>query len=433
MKSYRLRDLDEGVVADLCWRNPSTAPAVTKTCRAIFEAVAARGDEAVREYTRQFDSAELSDPRVTPAEFSQAAQTVSKVSLKSLQRAARNIRKFHATQQVVERPVQVEPGIRCWRETRAISSVGLYVPGGNAVLPSTVLMLGIPARMAGCRRVALCVPPMKNGSASPEVLVAAEMTGISEVFKIGGAQAIAALAMGTETVARVDKILGPGNRWVQAAKLLATMHGVAIDMVAGPTEVLVIADHSAVPEWVASDLVAQAEHDADSRAILVSTSDRTVSQVQDLVWRQIEDLPRRRLAAKALKSSFSLRVDSLEEALDFANRYAPEHLLLQVENAKEWVEKVENAGSVFLGRWSPEVAGDYASGPNHTLPTSGQARAFSGVSFDTFVKKVTFQEISRQGLQRLGPTLAHLADLEGLEGHRRAVQIRLQRDAPTEE
>ena len=433
MKSYRLRDLDEGVVADLCWRNPSTVPAVTRTCRAIFEEVAAKGDQAVREYTRQFDRAEIFDSRVSPEEFSRAAQTVSKVSLKALQRAARNIRKFHATQQVVERPVQVEPGVRCWRESRAISSVGLYIPGGNAVLPSTVLMLGIPARMAGCRRVALCVPPMKDGSASPEVLVAAEMIGISEVFKIGGAQAIAALANGTETVPRVDKILGPGNRWVQAAKLLATMNGVAIDMVAGPTEVLVIADHSAMPEWVASDLVAQAEHDADSRAILVSTSDRAVSQVQDLVWRQIEDLPRRTLAAKALKSSFSLLVDSLEEAFDFANRYAPEHLLLHVENAKKWVDKVESAGSVFLGRWSPEVAGDYASGPNHTLPTSGLARAFSGVSFDTFVKKVTFQEISRQGLQRLGPTLAHLADLEGLEGHRRAVQIRLQCDALTEE
>ena len=424
MKSYRLCDLSEARIADLCYRNPGSDPSLMRTCQEIFQRVESQGDEAIREYTQRFDGVDLSQFRVSAQELSDATAKVPVRSREALEHAARNIRKFHAAQQVDEKPVQVESGVCCWRENRAIDSVGLYIPGGNAVFPSTVLMLGIPAQLAGCRRVALCVPPRQDCSVAAEVLVAARIAGIEEIFKIGGAQAIAALAIGTETVASVDKILGPGNRWVQAAKLLAILRGVAIDMVAGPTEVLVVADDSARFEWVACDLVSQAEHGVDSRAILVTTSERLLEQVARLVWQLIEDLPLRDLAERSLKESFSLLADSLDGALAFANQYAPEHLILQVKKPEQWTDRVRHAGSVFLGSWSPEVAGDYASGTNHTLPTSGLAKAYSGVSVDTFVKRITFQEITPQGLQGLAPTLETLAEMEGLEGHRRAVQIR---------
>ena len=425
MKSYRLAELSREVLKELCWRNPVADPSVMKTCRRIFDDVSRRGDEAIRGYTRRFDGVDLVEVRVSSEEFSQARGAVSRQAVTALERAADNIRKFHAAQQISEGPVEVEPGVRCWREDRPIDSVGLYVPGGKAVLPSTVLMLGIPARLAGCRRIHLCVPPRGDRTVSPEVLLAAQITGISQVFKIGGAQAVAAMALGTETVPKVDKILGPGNRWVQAAKLLAVLEGVAIDMVAGPTEVLVVADDSASPELIASDLISQAEHGSDSRAILVSTSREVLEEVIQLVGRQIQDLPRKDFASEALGGSFAMLAQSMDAAFDFVNLYAPEHLILHLEAPRRWVKRVQNAGSVFLGAWSPEVAGDYASGTNHTLPTSGLARAFSGVSLDTFVKKLTFQELTQKGLQELAPTLETLAELEGLEGHRRAVRARL--------
>ena len=425
MKSYRLEELSPGGVEELCRRNPVADPEIMETCRTIFDDVSRLGDEAVREYSRRFDGVDLQKHRVSRQEFSQAAEGISNTAVKALERAAQNIQTFHASQQVSEGLVKVEPGVRCWRENRAIDSVGLYVPGGNAVLPSTVLMLGIPARLAGCREICLCVPPRKDGRVSAEVLVAARITGISRVFKIGGAQAIAALGLGTETVPKVDKIVGPGNRWVQTAKLLAVLEGVAIDMVAGPTEVLVVADGSASPELIASDLISQAEHGGDSRAIMVSTSREILEEVSQRVESQVQDLPRRDFAVEALAGSFSIQVPSMEEAFEFVNRYAPEHLILHMEVPEKWVEKVQSAGSVFLGPWSPEVAGDYASGTNHTLPTSGLARAFSGVSLDTFVKKITFQELTQKGLRELAPTLETLATLEGLEGHRRAVRARL--------
>ncbi len=426
MKSYRLAELSHEFLKELCWRNPIADPSVMKTCRTIFEDVSRLGDEAIRECTRRFDCVELSELRVSSQEFSQAKKDVSSPAVKALERAAQNIRKFHAAQQISEGPVEVEPGVCCWREARAIESVGLYVPGGNAVLPSTVLMLGIPARLAGCRGIQLCVPPRQDGTVSPEVLLAAQITGLSQVFKIGGAQAIAAMALGTETVARVDKIVGPGNRWVQTAKLLAVLQGVAIDMVAGPTEVLVVADDSASPQLIASDLISQAEHGSDSRAILVSTSREVLEEVIQLVVHQVQDLPRRDFASKALGGSFALLAQSMDAAFDFVNLYAPEHLILHLEAPRKWMKKVRSAGSVFLGAWSPEVAGDYASGTNHTLPTSGLAQAFSGVSLDTFVKKITFQELTQKGLRELAPTLEVLAELEGLEGHRRAVRARLE-------
>jgi len=425
MKSYRLEELSPEGLEELCRRNPVADPERMETCRTIFDDVSRLGDEAVGKYTRRFDGVDLSEHRVSRQEFSQAAEGISNLAVKALERAAQNIQTFHASQQVSEGPVKVEPGVRCWRENRAIDSVGLYVPGGNAVLPSTVLMLGIPARLAGCREICLCVPPRKDGSVSPEVLVAAQITGISQVFKIGGAQAIAALALGTETVPKVDKIVGPGNRWVQTAKLLAVLEGVAIDMVAGPTEVLVVADDFSSPELIASDLIAQAEHGGDSRAILVSTSKEILEEVSQKVDSQVQDLPRRDFAVEALAGSFFIQVPSMKEAFEFVNRYAPEHLILHLEGPEKWVEKVQSAGSVFLGPWSPEVAGDYASGTNHTLPTSGLARAFSGVSLDTFVKKITFQELTEKGLLELAPTLETLAALEGLEGHGRAVRARI--------
>ena len=350
---------------------------------------------------------------------------MSPARLRALERAASNIRTFHAAQGLREGVLEVEPGISCWREQRPIESVGLYVPGGTAVLPSTVLMLGVPAVLAGCPRVALCTPPRRDGSVTREVLAAASIAGIHEVFRIGGAQAIAALCFGTSSVPRVDKILGPGSPVVQTAKLLAQQRGMAIDMVAGPSEVLVVADHTARPGYVAADLISQAEHGGDSLAILVSTSGELISRVDRELNLRLEDLPRRDLAREALGASFALRTSSPEEAMEFANRYAPEHLILQLREPRRWAARVQAAGSVFLGPWSPEVAGDYASGTNHTLPTSGLARSFSGVSLDSFVKKITFQELSRAGLRSLAPTLEVMADLEQLEGHRRAVEVRV--------
>ena len=426
MKSYRLSELPDEIIEDLCRRNPIADPVVMETCREIFDQISAGGDEAIRLLTERYDGVKLDEIRVDQEWFNQAGKEVSEEVKGALEEAACNIRKFHASQQLVEEAVMIRKGVVCWRESRAIDSVGLYVPGGNAILPSTVLMLGIPAQLAGCRRIQLCVPPGGDGTVSPEVLVAAEIAGISDVFAIGGAQAIAALALGTESVPAVDKIVGPGNRWVQGGKLLALLAGTAIDMVAGPTEVLVIADDSASPELIGSDLISQAEHGSDSRAILVSTSPTVVEKVSQLIWSQIEDLPRREFAQAALQDSFAILAESLETAFGFANRYAPEHLVLHLETPGEWVQEVQSAGSVFLGAWSPEVAGDYASGTNHTLPTSGLARAYSGVSLDTFVKKITFQELTQQGLGDLAPTLETLAGLEGLEGHRRAVRARLE-------
>ena len=425
MKIYDYSRLTGTQASDLCRRNPVGDPDLLQVCSRIFSSVEENGDEAVREYTRRFDGAEIGESRVLRAEFESALGQVSPARQEALQRAASNIRAFHAAQGLREGILEVEPGIACWREQRPIEKVGLYVPGGTAVLPSTVLMLGVPAVLAGCPRVALCTPPRRNGSVTPEVLAAASIAGIHEVFRIGGAQAIAALCCGTSSVPRVDKILGPGSPVVQTAKLLAQQRGVAIDMVAGPSEVLVVADATARPDFVAADLISQAEHGTDSLAILVSPSPELIDRVNRELDLRLRDLPRRDLAAAALGSSFALRTSSLEEAMEFANQYAPEHLILQLREPKRWAARVQSAGSVFLGPWSPEVAGDYASGTNHTLPTSGLARSFSGVSLDSFVKKITFQELSREGLRSLAPTLEVLAELEQLEGHRRAVEVRI--------
>jgi histidinol dehydrogenase len=425
LKIYRYDELQQADLELLCERNPLADASIMETCATIFAEVERRGDDAVREYSARFDGADLTHFQASRVEFRAAAEQVAHRVREALMRAARNIEFFHRTQAIKVTRVEIEKGVDCWRESRAIDSVGLYVPAGNAPLPSTVLMLAVPARLAGCRQVVVCVPPRPDGTVAPEVLVAAEIAGVTKVFKIGGAQAVAAMAIGTPTVPRVEKILGPGNRWVQGAKLMAVLRGVAIDMVAGPSEVLVVADDTAVPGYVAADLIAQAEHGSDSRAVLVSDSPELIRRSIEAVERQITSLPRKAFAEEALRSSFAVLTPSISEAMEFSNRYAPEHLILHIQEPSSWVPEIRSAGSVFLGPWSPEVAGDYASGTNHTLPTSRMARAFSGVSLDTFLKKITFQELSRKGLMDLAPVLATLAEVEGLEGHRRAVEMRV--------
>ncbi len=403
----------------------SREDSLASQCLGIFDRVRKEGDAALRHYTRRWDAADIDTIAVSTSEFSAALDSVDGQTLHALKRAARNIRTFHNQQIEPEDPVLVEQGVACWRELRPIETVGLYVPGGSAVLPSTVLMLGIPAQLAGCSRVVLCVPPRKDGTVVPEVLVACRLVGISEVFRVGGAQAIAAMSVGTESVPRVEKIFGPGNRRVQTAKIVAGFWGTSIDMFAGPSEVLVLADDMASPEFAASDLLAQAEHDPESRAILVSPSASLIADTNSVLSKQIESLQRRKEAEAALEKSFALLTEDLEQAFAFANRYAPEHLILHLRDPRAWTGHITAAGSVFLGAWTPEVAGDYASGTNHTLPTSGLARTLSGVSVDSFVKKITFQQITREGLRRLAPTLETLARVEGLEAHRQAVCRRI--------
>ena len=425
LKVYNLKDLSGREIDSLCTRNPVYDPELFDFCRGVFKEIKARGDEAVAEYTLKYDRVDLPDCRVSAEEFRSASEKVPGNLVSALELAARNIRKFHSSQQMSSDLVEVQDGVVCWRASRAIRSVGLYVPGGTAVLPSSVLMLGIPAVLAGCSRVALAVPPLRDGSVSPAVLAAARIAGVRQVFKVGGAQAIAALSLGTETIPRVDKILGPGNRIVQMAKLAATLEGTAIDMVAGPSEVLVIADQNADPEVIASDLLSQAEHDRDSQVLLVTTSGKLVEPVQRALNRQLARLPRREIAEAALSRSYIVTAETIEEAICFSNEYAPEHLILLFDNARDFSSQVTSAGSVFVGKWTPEVAGDYISGTNHTLPTSGAARAFSGVSLDSYVKKLTFQEITTQGLSALAGPLRLLAGEEALEGHANAVSTRI--------
>jgi histidinol dehydrogenase len=425
MKVFKLEELSRQELDQLCERNPLREKRIVDLCQEIFENVETRGDEAIREYTSKFDRVELEDFRVAAEEFQKALDAQPSKVIGALETAIRNIRKFHVSQNLSEQPVEVQPGVTCWRASRPINSVGLYVPAGTAVLPSTVLMLGVPAKLAGCPKIQLCVPPREDGSVSPLVLAAAYLSGVRQVHKIGGAQAVAAMTLGTESVQRVDKILGPGNRFVQTAKLLATSYGVAIDMVAGPSEVLVIADQDATPRTIAADLISQAEHGADSQVVLVTDSESLIKAVTVQLEEQLSSLPRREMARASMQQSFAVLVPSMDEAVEFSNRYAPEHLILGMDEARKWVGKVRCAGSVFVGEWSPEVAGDYASGTNHTLPTSRLARNSSGVSLDSFVNKITFQELTREGLKNLAPALETLAEVESLEGHARAVRYRL--------
>ncbi|GAB3583722.1 histidinol dehydrogenase [Hymenobacter daeguensis] len=402
------------------------APQVATRVRAIFDQVRSGGDAALLSLAAALDKATLSSLSVSEAEFSAAAAQVPAALQAAIRQAKANIEAFHAAQREPELRLETMPGVACARRAVPVQRVGLYVPGGSAPLFSTLLMLGVPARLAGCPDVVVCTPPQPDGSVSPVILFVAQLLGIEKVLKAGGAQAIAALALGTETVPAVDKIFGPGNRYVTAAKQLASAEfGVAIDMPAGPSEVLVIADASANPAFVAADLLSQAEHGPDSQVMLLSNSGAVLDQVQAEVTRQLAALPRRDVAAQALESSRAILLPDAAAMLAFANRYAPEHLILATDNAEALAAGVTNAGSVFLGHLTPEAVGDYASGTNHTLPTGGYARQYSGVSLDSFVKKITFQRLTAAGLRRIGPVVETMADAEGLAAHARAVSVRL--------
>ena len=400
--------------------------AVEATVAEVFAAVAAGGDAALRELTQRFGGPALDSLKVSPEEFAAAAAQVPAPLQAAIRQARANIETFHAAQRPQEAVVETQPGVRCWRAAVPVPRVGLYVPGGSAALFSTLLMLGVPARLAGCGTVAVCTPPGADGAVSPAVLFTAQLLGLDSVYKVGGAQAVAALALGTETVPAVDKIFGPGNRYVTAAKQRAVArHAVAIDMPAGPSEVLVIADASANPAFVAADLLSQAEHGPDSQVILLTDSQTVLLEVQQEIIRQNATLPRRDIAAAALANSRVLLLSGPAEMLAFSNAYAPEHLILAVADPLALAAGVVNAGSVFLGHLTPEAVGDYASGTNHTLPTAGYARQYAGVSLDSFFKKITFQQLSEEGLRNVGPVVEIMAEAEGLAAHGRAVTLRL--------
>lgn len=383
------------------------------------------GDNAVKKYTLQFDKAQLDDLLVGEKEFTEAEKNIS-VELKAAIRLAKtNIEKFHLAQKEEIKIIETANGVNCWRKSVGIEKVGLYIPGGSAPLFSTILMLGIPAQIAGCKEVILCTPPSSEGKINSAILYTAQLVGITKVFKIGGVQAIGAMAYGTESVPKVYKIFGPGNQYVTCAKQLINREGTAIDMPAGPSEVAVLADESCIPSFVAADLLSQAEHGSDSQVILVSDSETVIENVQNELRKQLALLPRRELASRALENSRAILVKNKEEAIELLNEYAPEHLIIACKEDEQLSEKVVNAGSVFLGNYSCESAGDYASGTNHTLPTNGYAKAYSGVSLDSFVKKITFQKLSKQGIQTIGNAIELMAEAEGLQAHKNAVTLRL--------
>jgi histidinol dehydrogenase len=403
------------------------APMVDAAVAEILRDVRERGDRAVRELTARFDRVDLADCRVSADEFAWAETMLAEEDLAAIDRAIETVTRFHAAQQPAPLRIETAPGVICERLAVPIDAVGLYVPAGSAALPSTAIMTAVPALLAGCPTRILVTPPRPDGRANPAVLAAAQRIGITAAYKIGGAQAIAALAYGTESIPKVDKICGPGNQWVTAAKLQVARDpaGAAYDLPAGPSEVLVIADESARADFVAADLLAQAEHDPNAQVILVTPSRRLAVAVSDAVESQLARLPRSAIAREALAKSRIILVDSLETACDLSNRYAPEHLIIAVERARDWLPKLRAAGSIFLGHWSPESVGDYCSGTNHVLPTYGYARAYSGLSVDSFLRRITVQELTPAGLQELGPTTVRLATLEGLDAHAEAVRVRL--------
>ncbi|MDD4921739.1 MAG: histidinol dehydrogenase [Bacteroidales bacterium] len=412
------------------WRELLARPAFDTTqlngiVTEVLGSVKSRGDAAVREYELKFDKVELGDLLVSDIEFTEAEQFVSEELKLSIQLAKQNITTFHAAQNTVLPKVETVPGVTCWQKAVAIEKVGLYVPGGTAPLFSTVLMLALPAQIAGCKEIVLCSPPDKKGKIHPAVLYAAKTAGVSKVFKIGGIQAIAAMAYGTESVPKVYKIFGPGNQYVTAAKQLVSLRDVAIDMPAGPSEVEVLADETANPAFVASDLLSQAEHGADSQAILITTSENLATQVMEEVKAQTALLPRREIAEKALAHSKIILVKDMDEAIMVTNEYAPEHLIISTKEYRTVAERIINAGSIFLGHLTPESAGDYASGTNHTLPTNGYAKAYSGVNLDSYRKKITYQEITPEGLRNIGPAVEIMAETESLFAHKNAMTLRL--------
>lgn len=395
------------------------------TVRKVIDDIRLNGDDAVRQYTKKFDGVELSSFEVTQSEIDEAEKIVSAQLKKAIEIAKSNIHKFHSAQIPELKKVQTTPGVFCWQKAVGIEKVGLYIPGGTAPLFSTVLMLAIPAQIAGCKEIVLCSPPDKDGNIHPAVLYAAKTSGVSKIFKIGGTQAIAAMAYGTESVPKVYKIFGPGNQYVTAAKQLVSLKDVAIDMPAGPSEVEVLADETANPAFVAADLLSQAEHGIDSQSILITTSEILIEQVKIEIDKQLEQLPRKDLAKKALDNSKLILVETMAEAVEITNEYAPEHLIISTESYTDIANSIVNAGSVFLGNYTPESAGDYASGTNHTLPTNGYAKAYSGVNLDSFMRKITFQEITKEGLTNLSNAIILMAENEELQAHSNAVKVRI--------
>lgn len=411
--------------ANLLKRQASDVSELSDLVKEILQEIKTRGDEAVKEYADKFDNFSEDSFIVTQSEIDNAEATVSQELKDAITKAANNIRVFHESQKTSEKKIETSTGVTCWQRSVGIEKVGLYIPGGTAPLFSTVLMLAIPAQIAGCKDIILSTPPDKDGKINPVILFAAKVAGVNRIFKVGGVQAIGAMAYGTETIPQVYKIFGPGNKYVTAAKQIVSLSDVAIDMPAGPSEVLVMADKTANPQFVAADLLSQAEHGADSQVILLSDSKSIIDETLIEVEKQLDNLPRKEETAKALESSRAFLLNDIDEMIEMSNQYAPEHLILALDDFDYVAEKIVNAGSVFMGHYTPESAGDYASGTNHTLPTNGYAKMYSGVNLDSFVRKVTYQKITKEGLQDLGPTVEIMAEAELLQAHKNAVTVRL--------
>jgi len=416
---------NRGSWSEILKRPTQTVGDIEGTVTEIFNEVSKTGDVAIKAFTKKFDGVSLESNIVTYKEIELAIQQVPEKLQNAIRLAKQNIEVFHAAQKTSKIAIETAKGVQCWQEKRPIQKVGLYIPGGTAPLFSTVLMLAVPAQIAGCKEIVLCSPPNKEGALAPEILFAAQLCGVTKIIKVGGIQAIAGLTFGTETIPQVYKIFGPGNQFVTVAKQLATKHGVAIDMPAGPSELLVVADKTANASYIASDLLSQAEHGTDSQVILVSTSKGLINEVSEEVSKQLEVLPRKAIAEKAIANSKLIYVENDDIALELINEYGPEHFIICVKNEDLYVEGISNAGSVFIGDFTPESAGDYASGTNHTLPTNGFSKAYSGVNLDSFLKSMTFQKISKEGLLKIGETIELMAEAEGLQAHKNAVTIRL--------
>lgn len=411
--------------ASILERPTKTVDDIEATVKEIFKEVQKKGDSAVAKYTALFDGAKIDTIEVTKAEIDQAIASISIELKEAIQLAKYNIKKFHSAQKTDRVVVETIEGVNCWQEKRPIQKIGLYIPGGTAPLFSTVLMLAVPAEIAGCNEIVLCSPPDKNGNINPAILYAANLCGVNKILKVGGIQAIAGMTFGTETIPKVYKIFGPGNQFVTVAKQLATQFGVAIDMPAGPSELLIVADDAAVPAFVASDLLSQAEHGTDSQVILVSTSKKLIDAVETEIQMQLEALPRKAIAEKSIGNSKLIFVENDTIALELINEYGPEHFIICTANDDFYSNGIQNAGSVFIGNYTPESAGDYASGTNHTLPTNGYAKNYSGVNLDSFTKAMTFQKISEKGIQKIGKAIEIMAEAEGLQAHKNAVTLRL--------
>ncbi len=412
------------------WKDILKRPAIDHAAletivQSVLLDIKTNGQSAVKKYTLQFDKVDIESVLLTDEEFKAAEKLISDDLKNAIQLAKKNIETFHIAQKENTQIIETMPGVKCWRKSIAIQKVGLYIPGGTAPLFSTILMLAVPAKLAGCSEIILCTPPDSNGKINPAILYTAQLIGITKVFKVGGVQAIGAMAYGTEIIPQVYKIFGPGNQYVTCAKQLINKQGVAIDMPAGPSEVAVLVDETCVPEFVAADLLSQAEHGSDSQVILVSINETVIKNIQVELDKQLSVLPRKELASKALENSKAILMKTNEEAIDLLNNYAPEHLIIACANDEQLAEQVINAGSVFLGNYSCESAGDYASGTNHTLPTNGNAKAYSGVSLDSFVKKITYQKLSKEGIKNIGPSIELMAEAEGLQAHKNAVTVRL--------